>query len=427
MIDEAAAKGMRVIAVSSRRLSYPISQLRESDVGSATLLGLLGMSDPPRPEARRAVGTCHRSGIRVKVVTGDHPATARAIAAEIGIVSADSAIVLTGRDIESMEQREFRRAAASVDVFARVAPEHKLKLVKALQSRGEVVAMTGDGVNDAPALKQADVGVAMGLTGTAAARQAADVVLVDDNFANIAAAVREGRRCYDNLVKALMFLLPANLGQSLVVLVGVLAFPVVDGVPLLPIVPIQALWVNFVTGLTLALPLAFEMPEPDLMRRPPRRRSEPLFTHQLAVRCLLVGSLILVGAVLMFLYEYEMVRPHEAPDLALRKAQTMAVTTVVLFQMFYLFQCRSLRTSVFQLDWLANPSIYVATAVTAAMQLAFVYSPIMNRLFHSAPLGGSDWLLSALVAASVLPVVAAEKTRFSRRPPPAPTIRVPVG
>jgi magnesium-transporting ATPase (P-type) len=415
LINDAATKGLRMIAIASRRPSEPITELREQHIGNSTLLGLLGLSDPPRPEAAVAVAKCHQAGIRVKMVTGDHPTTARAIAAEIGIVSPASGPAVTGREIESMGPHDLQVAAAKSDVFARVAPEHKLKLVRALQARGEVVAMTGDGVNDAPALKQADVGVAMGLTGTAAARQAADLVLVDDNFANIAAAVEEGRRCYDNLVKALTFLLPTNLGQSLVVLAGVLMFPVVDGVPLLPLIPIQALWVNFVTGLTLALPLAFESPEPGLMKRPPRRRTEPLFTQQLVFRTLLVGVVVVFGAVALFLYEYygEIVRPYASPELALRKAQTMVVTTVVLYQEFYLVQCRSLRSSVFHLETMGNPIVYSGMLATLAMQMAFVQAPIMNRLFNSAPLSLFDWLLAAVVAATVLPIVATEKSMTS--------------
>jgi magnesium-transporting ATPase (P-type) len=257
----------------------------------------------------------------------------------------------------------------------------------------------------------------MGMSGTAAAKEAAAVILVDDNFASITAAVAGGRRCYDNLVKALMFVVPTNLGQSLVLLVGVMAFPVTGHVPLLPIVPLQILWINLVTGVTLAIPLAFEEAEPDLMRRPPRPRDQSIFTPQLALRCVVVGTVMAFGALILFLDEFygEIVVPHAPPEIALRKAQTVAATTVVLFQIFYLVQCRSLRTSSFKINPFSNPAIYIGIAATLFMQLAFVHAPFMNIVFHSSPLGLRDWLASAAVAASVLPVMAIEKGMYERR------------
>jgi magnesium-transporting ATPase (P-type) len=242
------------------------------------------------------------------------------------------------------------------------------------------------------------------------------MILVDDNFASIAAAVDDGRRCYDNLIKALMFVVPTNLGQSFVLLVGVLSFPVVDAVPLLPIVPLQILWVNLVTGVTLAIPLAFEAAEPDVMRRPPRPRDEPIFTRPLAFRSALVAVLMAAGALLLFLYAYygAIVIPH-APDPALRKAQTMVATTIVLFQVFYLLQCRSLRTSAFAMSWTSNRAIYLGIALTLLVQIAFVHAPIMNLVFHSAPLRLRDWVLAAGVAVSVLPAVALQKEFYEKR------------
>jgi magnesium-transporting ATPase (P-type) len=411
-----AGRGMRVLAVATHDAAGAVDRLESNPNVPFSLLGLVASMDPPRPEAIAAIATCHHAGITVKMVTGDHPATAKAIGVEIGI--ADSAEpVIAGDEIERLTSEELGVIAGSVNVFARVAPEHKLKLVEALQSRGQVVAMTGDGVNDAPALKQADVGVAMGMTGTAAAKEAAAVILVDDNFASIANAVHGGRRCYDNLVKALMFLVPTNLGQSLVLLIGVLFFPVVDGMPLLPIVPLQILWVNLVAGATLAIPLAFEAPEPDLMRRPPRSRSEPIFTQQLAVRCLLVGAIMAAGALILFIDEFygQILTPHAPPGVALRKAQTIVTTTVVLYQVVYLLQCRSLRTSALKTNPFSNPTIYAGIAATLAMQMAFVYAPWMNVVFHSAPLTLRDWLASAAMAATVLPVMALEKALYENR------------
>jgi magnesium-transporting ATPase (P-type) len=410
MIDLLAASGMRVLAVASRQPTGPLERLSCDDLAPATFLGLVGSFDAPRPEAISAIAVCTGAGIRVKMVTGDHKETARAIGADIGLAP-EIHDVVTGPEIAGMSQSELQGAAEACNVFARVEPERKLRLVKALQAQGEVVAMTGDGVNDAPALKQADIGVAMGKTGTASAREAADIILVDDNFASIAAAVEEGRRCYDNLMKALMFLLPTNIGQSLVVLIGVFFFPVENGIPLLPIIPIQVLWINLVTGVTLALPLAFETSEPDLMKRPPRRRDEPLFDARIVLRTILVGALIGAGGVGLFLNEYFLVRlAHDVPpEVVLRRAQTMAATTVVLFQVFYLFQCRSLRRSIFRLGWLSNSAVWIGVISTVALHAAFVHVPIMNTLFHSSPLGAREWFLSALVATSVVPVVAAHK------------------
>jgi magnesium-transporting ATPase (P-type) len=424
VLNALAARGMRVLAVASTQPPETLRRLEPSELPPMRLLGLVASMDPPRPEAIAAIHRCQRAGIVVKMVTGDHPATAKAIAVEIGIADPGDSVI-TGDEIERMAPQELEFAARFVHVFSRVAPEHKLRLVKALQVRGDVVAMTGDGVNDAPALKQADIGVAMGITGTAAAKEAAAVILVDDNFASIGAAVEGGRRCYDNLVKALMFVVPTNLGQSLVLLVGVLAFPVIGYVPLLPVVPLQVLWVNLVTGVTLAIPIAFEAPEPDLMVRPPRPRNEPLFTPQLALRCVLVGTVMAAGALALFLDEYygEIVVPHAPPELALRKAQTIAATTIVLFQIFYLLQCRSLRTSIFRMNLFSNPAVYVGIALTLAMQATFVHAPAMNVVFHSAALGLRDWLASGAVAASVLPVMALQKSLYEKRVAQRPSPR----
>jgi magnesium-transporting ATPase (P-type) len=411
-----ATRGLRVLAVACVQPPDGMTSLQGPGFAPMMLLGLVASMDPPRPEAVEAIATCHRAGVVVKMVTGDHPGTAKAIGVELGITEPEAAVV-TGDEIEKMNQAQLEWTAPFVNVFSRVAPEHKLRLVRALQSRGDVVAMTGDGVNDAPALKQADVGVAMGVTGTAAAKEAAAIILVDDNFASIAAAVEGGRRCYDGLIKALMFVVPTNLGQSLVLLMGVLFFPVIDGVPLLPIVPLQILWVNLVTGVTLAIPLAFEVPEPDLMDRSPRPRNEPIFTPQLGARCLLVGALMATGGIALFLDEYygEIVMPHIFADPALRKAQTLVATTVVLFQVFYLLQCRSLRTSVFKMSPWSNPAIYVGIGAALLMQVAFVHLPVFNVLFHSAPIGMRDWLACTAVAASILPVMAIEKSLFEKR------------
>jgi magnesium-transporting ATPase (P-type) len=373
------------------------------------------MIDPPRPEAIAAVEACHQAGITVKMITGDHRGTALAVGEQLGLLDSKGA-ALTSDELDGLSEEELREITKDANVFARVAPEHKLRLVRSLQARREVAAMTGDGVNDAPALKQADVGVAMGVTGTDVSKESADIVLTDDNFASIAAAVEEGRRVYDNLIKALAFVLPTNLGEALIILLAVMFFPIVSGEPLLPMLPTQVLWINLVATVTLALPLAFEAMEPDLMRRPPRDPNEPVLNRFVLARTVMVALLMTAGAVGLFLFAYYGEVARGAPaDLALREAQTMAVTTVVLFQVFYLLTCRSLRGSLLEIGLWSNLWIYIGIGALLLLQLGFVYLPFMNVLFDSAPLGLGAWIEALVVALVVLPVVGAEKWWRRRR------------
>jgi magnesium-transporting ATPase (P-type) len=407
--ERQASKGERMLAFAFRDVEADRERLSSSDVEDGlSLLGLVGMIDPPRESAVEAVAACQRAGITVKMITGDHGGTARAIAQKIGLCA--NGAVLTGPELDSLDDAGLIGAAARVDVFARVAPEHKLRLVRALQARDEVTAMTGDGVNDAPALRQADIGVAMGVSGTAAAREAADIVLADDNFATIVAAVEEGRRVFDNLRKGLAFLLPTNAGQVFLVLVPVLAFPIPGGVPLLPLAPVHILWVNLVVAVGLALPLALEPGEPDAMRRAPRASTEPLLGRDVLLQSWVVALLMAVGGIGLFLFEY---RPAIArggvPALALREAQTAAVTTVILLQCLYVLECRSLTRSIFALGPRSNPWIYAGIGGVVLLQLAFVYLPVFHFLFGSAPIGASEWLRSVLTAVVVIPVVEAYK------------------
>ncbi len=401
-VEALAARGMRVLAVAMAKPSAGSVDLESSGwQDELCFLGLVGMSDPPRDEAVQAVRICQQAGVVVKMVTGDHAETARAIGQSIGLLQADNeeAPVVTGAQIEAATDAELLELVHSTNVFARVAPEHKLRLVKALQAGGQVVAMTGDGVNDGPALKRAEIGVAMGINGTAVAREASDIVLADDNFASISAAVEEGRRVYDNLSKSLAFVLPTSLGQAMIILVAVLFFPVTDGHLLMPIEPVQILWVNLVVASALALPLAMEAREPGLMKRPPRSPKEPLLSRFLVVRTFLVGALMTGGAAGLFLLEYSAdLSEGTAVEFARGKAQTMAVTTIILFQMLYLLNCRSLTRSFWRIGLFSNLWVYLGIGVTLVLQLAFVYLGPFNQLFHTRPLEAADWLMSAGVA-----------------------------
>jgi Ca2+-transporting ATPase len=419
-VERLAAEGMRVLAVAARPWPHLDRPLEPDDAADGfALVGLVGMIDPPRPEAVAAIAACRQAGIAVKMITGDHRATARAIGRELGL-DADGA--LTGNAFAELDPAQQRQAARGTGVFARVAPEHKLRLVRTLQEQGEVVAMTGDGVNDAPALKQADIGVAMGITGTSVSKEAADVVLTDDNFASIVEAVEEGRRVYDNLVKSLAFILPTNLGLALVIVYAVLFFPFDAATRelLLPIQPTQILWINLIATVALALPLAFEAREADVMRRPPRDPRAPVISPFVIRRTVLVALLMAGGAIGLFQAEYgKYIAQGASEEAALAEAQTMAVTTVILFQVFYLLNCRSLHGSMRSIGLFSNRVVFAGIGAILALQLGFIYAPPLQAVFGTAALDGRDLLLAALVAAIVMPVIAFEKWLLGRRGPPS--------
>jgi Ca2+-transporting ATPase len=415
-VDRLAAEGMRVLALADRPWAGGHDLGVEDVAGGLRFAGLVGMIDPPRPEAIEAVRACQAAGISVKMITGDHLVTARAIGSQLGLGNAESA--LSGSSLAHLDDEGLRQAAGSVGVFARVAPEHKLKLVQALQDSGHVVAMTGDGVNDAPALKRANIGVAMGITGTSVSKEAADVVLADDNFASIVAAVEEGRRVYDNLIKSLAFVLPTNLGLALILTYAVLFFPfdAETRLLLLPIEPTQILWINLVATVALALPLAFEAPEPDVMRRPPRDPGEPVLSRFVLMRTVVAALVMTAGAVGLFQWEYGSYLAKGATEgRALAEAQTMAVTTVILFQVFYLLNCRSLRDSILRIGLTSNPWVFVGIGAIFALQAAFIYAPPLQAVFGSAPLEAGDIGLAALFGAAILPVVSLEKRLLRSR------------
>jgi magnesium-transporting ATPase (P-type) len=330
------------------------------------------------------------------MVTGDHPRTARAIGSAIGL---DDGPAVTGAELDALPDDELGVAS----IYARVAPEHKLRLVKALQARGEIVAVTGDGVNDAPALRQADIGVAMGRGGTAAAKEAADMVLADDDFSTLRAAIEEGRRVYDNLVKALAFVLPTSVGQALIIAVAVLA-----GLHDLPVTPVQILWINLIVAVALALPLALEAPEPDVMTRPPRDPAVPLLDRPLLVRTLVVSATLTAVALGLFALA-------RAEDLPVERAQTAAVTGAVLLQALYLITCRSLTRPNRELGHFSNPAIYWGIGAVLALQALFVYAPPMQAVFGSDALGARELLWTVAGALLVLPVTWAEERWRVRR------------
>ncbi len=424
-VERLAGEGLRVLAFAQRRRPADAGPLDHADVADGLeFVGLQGMIDPPRPEAIAAVRACHQAGITVKMITGDHKGTAVAIGRQLGLTS--DGVAVTGEQLARCSDDELVSLAVESNVFARVAPEHKLRLVRALQKRQHVVAMTGDGVNDAPALRQANVGVAMGITGTAVSKEAADIVLTDDNFVSIAAAVEEGRRVYDNLIKSLAFVLPTNLGLALILVVAVLFFPFdSEGELLLPMEPTQLLWINLVATVALALPLAFEAKEPDVMRRPPRRPGEPVLSRFVVHRTVLFAVLMCAGATGLFVFEYfaEAKRLgtlggnlRESVALtALHEAQTMAVTAVIMFQIFYMLNCRSLRDSLLRIGLNSNPTVWIGIGVLLVLQLVFIYAPPLNWLFETRPLSLSALLLCVLVGAVVMPIVGLEKWLRARR------------
>jgi magnesium-transporting ATPase (P-type) len=395
-IEALAEAGQRVLALAEAPMAKGKRELDFADVEQGlTLLALVGIIDPPREEAIRAVAECRAAGIRVKMITGDHAVTARAIGAAMGI--GDGRRALTGTEIEELDDAALRGAVREVDVFARASPEHKLRLVRALQAKGEIVAMTGDGVNDAPALKQADVGVAMGLKGTEAAKEAAEMVLADDNFASIAHAVEEGRTVYDNLRKAITFLLPINGGESLSLVAAVLM-----GLTL-PITPVQILWVNMVSSVALAMTLAFEPTEREVMRRPPRPPEEPILSGFLLWRILLVSALFLAGIFGMF--ELALMR-----GASVEEARTVAVNTLVAMEVFYLFSVRYLRAPSFTFEGVRGTKpVLIAVFVVFSLQLVFTYAPFMETFFHSRPLSVVTGLQIVAVGVALLVLLELEK------------------
>ena len=395
-IEAIAAQGQRVLALATRSVPRAHEVLNTADLeGKLTLVGLVGLIDPPRDEAITAVTECDQAGIRVKMITGDHAGTARAIGKQIGLQNTER--VLTGTDLEGMDDMQLAAVVVDTDIFARTSPEHKLRLVMALQSHGLTVAMTGDGVNDAPALKRADAGIAMGRKGSEAAKEAAELVLADDNFASIAAAVREGRTVYDNIKKVISWTLPTNAGESMTIVIA-LFFGMA-----LPVTAVQILWINLITGITLGLALAFEPTEENTMRRPPRPRSAPILTGALIWHVVFVSVLFAFAVFGIYLYGID--KGH-APELA----RTMALNTLVVLEIFHLFFIRNIYGT--SLTWKAMRGtrvVWITVATVTAAQFAITYIAPLQQIFDTRAVPFADGVLIVAVGATFFAIIEVEK------------------
>ncbi len=388
-----ARDALRVLAVAARE---------DADLGSAgegmTLLGLAGMIDPPRSEAREAIAVCERAGIRVVMITGDHPVTAEAVARELGLLR--DGRVAVGAELDDLDEGDLRRAVAGIDVYARVSPAHKLRVVTAMQANGDVVAMTGDGVNDAPALKKADIGIAMGITGTDVTKEASAMTLTDDNFASIVAAVEEGRGVFGNIKKYLMYLLSSNIGE-----IGLMVVAVLAGLPL-PLTAVQILYVNLATDGLPALALAVDPPEPDLMDRRPRGRGTGIFTRPVVILMLAGGLWSTVVNVGLFVWALGSGRP-------LTEAMTLMFVSLVAIQLLKAYNFRSDRNSMFT-RLFANRWLNLAVLWEAALLLAIVYVPALHGPFTTFALHPGDWVVVLGLSVTVLPVLEAAKWMVRR-------------
>ena len=396
MADTVAGQGQRVLVLAAMSVKPEMAALEHADIeGTLTLVGMVGLLDPPRNEAIEAVADCFSAGIGVKMITGDHAKTAHAIGNIIGLKNPDK--VLTGSDLDNMDDATLAVKVLETNVFARTSPEHKLRLVKALQSHGMTVAMTGDGVNDAPALKRADAGIAMGRKGSEAAKEAAEIVLADDNFASIVAAVREGRTVYDNIKKVISWTLPTNAGESLTIVVALLF-----GMAL-PISPVQILWVNLITAVTLGIALAFEPTETDTMRRPPRPRNEPLLSGELAWHIVLVSGLFLCGVFGIFAFAID-------KGYSIELARTMSVNTLVVMEIFHLFFIRNIYgTSLTWKSVRGTKVVWITVIAVTTAQFTITYLPPLQKVFNTEAVPFTDGLLIVGIGVTLFALIEVEK------------------
>ncbi len=395
-----AAEGLRVLAMAYLEVGEETTGLVPADLeGRCRFAGLQGMIDPPRPEVIDAIEGCKKAGIRTVMITGDHAVTAAAIANKLGI-GGEEPVALTGRELEGMDEEALYEATGRVSVYARVSPQHKLRIAQQLMRRGEIVAVTGDGVNDAPALKAAHIGVAMGRSGTDVAKEASDMVLTDDNFASIFAAVEEGRVVFENIRKVTLFLVSCGLGELFAILATILM-----GLPI-PYLPAQILWLNLVTNGLQDVALAFEPGEKDVLRRPPRRRREGIISRLMLERTLLMGVVLALGTVLVFADELQ-------KGASLERARTMALTTMVFFQFYQALNCRSETQSIFRMNPLGNPFLFFSMIAAFFAQLAVLYVPAFQYIFRTTPLSVGEWLEIGLTTSTI--VLAVEVDKWLRR------------
>jgi Ca2+-transporting ATPase len=402
-VNQYASKGLRVLALAKKTTKQDTIDEKELK-NDFIFLGLQAMMDPPRQEATQAIQKCHNAGINIIMITGDHALTAFSIAQMITIVPKDANFedsVLRGNDLFKLSDQELIKKVSTVKVFARVEPEQKLRIVDALQARGEIVAMTGDGVNDAPALKQANIGIAMGQGGTEVAKEASDMILSDDNFSSIEKAVKEGRNVFDNLIKFITWTLPTNLGEGLVIL-----FSIMLGVTL-PILPVQILWINMSTAIFLGLMLVFEPSETNIMDRAPRDPQQPIMTKVMITQMLVVGFYMLITSYMMF--SYMLTLGH-----SIEYARTVAVNIFVFIEIFYLFSCKQLELSVFKTNIFDNKFLLLGVGLMVILQLLFTQSRFMNDIFKSEPLDLKTWLSIVVISFGVLFVVEIKKTIESK-------------
>ncbi|MBP1913709.1 Ca2+-transporting ATPase [Lederbergia galactosidilyticus] len=385
-VQQLAGQALRTIAIAFKPFQGDIYPQNEKEIEKElTFIGLQGMIDPPRPEVKAAVAECKQAGIKTVMITGDHQATACAIAEQLGILGKND-LVMDGQQLNQLSVEELEEVVENVAVFARVTPEHKLKIVKALQSNGHIVAMTGDGINDAPAIKSADIGIAMGITGTDVAKEASSLILMDDNFTTIKSAIHEGRNIYENIRKFIRYLLASNVGEILVML-----FAMLMSMPL-PLVPIQILWVNLVTDGLPAMALGLDQSEDNVMKRRPRPVNEGVFARGLGWKIISRGFLIGISTLLAFLFIYQ----RDPANLAY--AQTVAFTTLIMAQLIHVFDCRS-EVSIFSRNPFENKYLVLSVLFSLALTICVIYIPALQPIFHTVPIIGADWLLIAVMSA----------------------------